>query len=336
MKEIKLKPQLEQREKVIFKGKEYYTKICDFTHSIFFENENGETLVDENGVYVSLVNGYEIIESPDRIADDGKVFQDKHCECDRPSILICRDKTHDANCQHGICKKCSKKAKGFTPKDIISSAMKILEEKPPLKLRVGGKYMRSDGDVEEIYQTRKKGIDNIYLSKSDLLYRENGSSLSLFMGEHKDLIEEYHEDEEVQPEYAYTIGFDPIFAAAADEDEQRMIDAENELDEKFTSSVLKYPGELESLRKENAELRKTNGEFAERLIKKPEGNPFKVGDKVKVYGSPIYDEYREYFMNGDIGFIEEIQGVEVIISFVEPIKLHCPRFHYKQCELVND
>lgn len=214
------------------------------------------------------------------IADDGKKVEEKLFNWDIGDVVKFRDNPFDEQIKTELQKYLNQKDKLQRITDIkpapyngtsgwwiktdlnnqwIDKAwFKKAEEKPPLKLRVGGVYKDKGNGVITITD---RISDDCFLCDNDKqgmrrTYNANGKGLVLDTLRAFDLIEE------VQPEDK--LKFDPIFAAAADEDEQRIIDAENELDKKFTCSVLKYPGELESLRKENEEYRLSINDLAKR------------------------------------------------------------------------
>lgn len=196
----------------------------------------------------------------------------------------------------------------------LNTAELTLEEKPPLKLRVGGVYKRRDGKIEKIKQILYLHALSVrYESENEFLYHIDGR---YYLTEESscDLIEE------VQPKYVYTV--------APDENLPHVHPL-------IPLSELPSWEELESLRKENTFLKRMNKDIialARCLPQKPESNPFKVGDKAIGYslGSPYGDIVK--------GTVSEIDGDKILIDQEDyPDDYNCNYwFHYKQCELVRD
>lgn len=203
---------------------------------------------------------------------------------------------------------------------------KKVKQKSPLKLRVGGVYKRRDGKIEKIKQILYLHALSVrYESENEFLYHIDGR---YYLTEESscDLIEEVH------PEDVYTV--------APDENLPHVHPL-------IPLSELPSWEELESLRKENAELyarlrglkaqlegRDNTIQFLRASASKPESNPFKVEDMVLVYGYIVSrNDSTEWVLKPRKCQISQINDDGMLRIKFGPVEYSA---HYKQCELVND
>ncbi len=371
MKEIKLKPMVEDGEKVLYEDKEYYAYWnVGRPFAISFKDNNGKILEDKYGNELNIFTSHEIIESPDHIADAGKKVTDKSCFTELGKKMIEDWKEELINQNNELLQAAAEFFKIIYPEMInnetttetleriikerqellylhqVESLKKVSplfaeahadiqryvdscdayakskenkEEKPPLKLRVGGVYKRRDGGIEKIVD--KKGELFSYVGESGALYDEDGNN-SVWRPDDspEDLIEE------VQPEGETSDVLERTWNAMR------------------TQALEKQ--ELESLRKENAELNdiidkinKNIIEHARKEILKPEGNPFKVGDKFNMKGASVQITVPPTITIGHLYSGKETLTCKRIVEnfiYFEGLSNNTEMVHYKQCELVND
>lgn len=365
MREIKIKELLKNEEDVLFNGKEWtvYRYGAQLGQLEFIgTNGNKEPTFwlweKEIEIADSFISPETFIDLSDRIDHVAHKLQ-KHLKSDEEQHRIpksCQENHHifDGTCP--VCKKptglcghdevgcynCCKSLLDCMSKDTFVTNNELpVKEKLPLKLRIGGVYRNTEGDIDTITH-HDSVLSWPYGGKLGRNYRPNGLNRHL----------NYSLIEEVQPEQE-ALKFDIKKPAYGETKDGKAIlnytgTHAGSFADKFIPKPFGNPFEcIRCQTKENQDkiftaqfglhtwnfCKDCSNEVWHFVVGyKPDGwyrlrNPFKVGDKFRPYGAA---ENHPYFHRGHEQFaVGAIEG--------DYIDTHLGRrFHYKQCEFCEE
>lgn len=290
MKRIVLKPEIKGGDKFIFDDEEIIAERIYGSHQYQFRTNNGELVgFQEAGCIthvLTISQSFQIVESPDepeQVADAGKKNSEAFMDAEKNNS------------------------------EAFMEIFKTLapEQKPPLKLRVGGVYKNRKGEIVYIiYTTCNEGMlgkSLSYTDKDTLSYGENGNYLIFGWDsiESKDRLPHSHDlIEEVLP----------------DEKQVEYCECANKKGDPYDHSALSYKRRLNKIL---CDWCSKEFLFASQ---KSEGNPFKVGDKCLVHY--CWETITRKPIAGSKEFI--IAAIENECCYVASTWVH-----YKQCERIE-